>query len=103
MRTEQPTKCFVPLQKMITRFWPVKHAKGPILNVPKWQFCCGTLLLVFGVRVSVTFLPVCIRVVLASACVAGWPPFGKKLLTRLTICSLCVLTMCSFSYFPFWF
>ena len=22
--------------------------------------------------------------------------------TRLTICSLCILTICNFSYFPFW-
>ena len=25
------------------------------------------------------------------------------LVTRLTICSLCILTICYFSYFPFWF
>ena len=24
----------------------------------------------------------------------------KKLLTRLTICSLCILSICNFSYFP---
>ena len=27
--------------------------------------------------------------------VAEWPPFGKKLLTRLTICSLRILTICN--------
>ena len=27
----------------------------------------------------------------------------KKLLPRLTICSLCMLTICNFSYFPVWF
>ena len=31
---------------------------------------------------------------------AEWPHIGKKLLTRLTICSLCILTICNFSYFP---
>ena len=31
------------------------------------------------------------------------PPFGKELPTRLTIFSLCILTICNFSYFPFWF
>ena len=24
-----------------------------------------------------------------------WPPFGKELITRLTICSLCILTICN--------
>ena len=28
---------------------------------------------------------------------------GKKLLTRLTICSLCILAICNFNYCPFWF
>ena len=35
--------------------------------------------------------------------VAEWPPFRKELLTRLTIGSLCILTICNFSCFPFWF
>ena len=30
--------------------------------------------------------------------VTEWPPFGKELLTRLTICSLCILTVCNFGY-----
>ena len=34
---------------------------------------------------------------------AKWPPFGKELPTLLTICSLCILTICNFSYFPFGF
>ena len=34
-----------------------------------------------------------------SVCVAEWPPFRKELLTRLTICSLCILTICIF-FFP---
>ena len=38
----------------------------------------------------------------SSVLVAEWPSFGKELLTRLTICSLCILTICNFSYFPFW-
>ena len=29
--------------------------------------------------------------------------FGKEHLTRLTICSLCILTICNFSYCPFGF
>ena len=35
--------------------------------------------------------------------VAEWPSFEKVPPTRLTICSLCNLTICSLSYFPFWF
>ena len=40
---------------------------------------------------------------LSSVLVAEWPYFGKELLPRLTLCSLCNLTLCNFSYFPFWF
>ena len=40
--------------------------------------------------------------VFSSIWVAETQPFGKKLLIRLTICSFCVLTICKFSYFPFW-
>ena len=39
----------------------------------------------------------------SSVRVAEWPAFGKELLTWLTICSLCILTICNFSYFPIWF
>ena len=40
---------------------------------------------------------------LSSVLFAEWPYFGKELLPRLTICSLCILTLCNFSYFPFGF
>ena len=43
----------------------------------------------------------CVHIILRSVWVAGWPPFGKKLFTRLTICSFCSLTFCNISYFPF--
>ena len=39
----------------------------------------------------------------SSVWVAEWPPFWKLLLTRLTICSLCNMTICNISYFPFLF
>ena len=39
----------------------------------------------------------------SSVYVAEWPPFGKELLTRLTICSLCIMSICNLSYFPFSF
>ena len=43
--------------------------------------------------------------IIFSSDVTEWPSFGKELLTRLTKCSLCILTICNFSnmYFPFWF
>ena len=34
---------------------------------------------------------------------AEWPPFGEDLLTRLTVCSLYIMSFCNFSYCPFWF
>ena len=48
------------------------------------------------------FHPICVSYYFSSVRVAGWPPFGKELLTRLTICSLCVFTICNLSSFPFW-
>ena len=53
----------------------------------------------FSVRVSVTFHLTCVHIIFSS--VAKWAPFGKQLLTRLVICSLCILTICNISYFPF--
>ena len=32
-----------------------------------------------------------------------WPPFGKELFTRLTVCSLCTKSFCNSSHFPVWF
>ena len=45
----------------------------------------------------------CFHIIFSSIMVAEWPPFGKELLTRLSISSLCILTTCNISYFPFWF
>ena len=74
-----------------------------LLTVLRWRFCCGSLLPVFGVRVSVTFHLTYVHIIFSSVWVAEWPPFRKLLLTRLTICPLCILTICNFSYYPFWF
>ena len=41
--------------------------------------------------------------IVSSVSVAGWPPIGKELLTGLTICSFCILTVCIFCYFRFGF
>ena len=46
-----------------------------------------------------TFHLMCVHIVFSSVWVTEWPPFGKELLTRLTICSLCILTVFNFSLF----
>ena len=50
-----------------------------------------------------TFHLMYVHVIFSSVKVAEWPPFGRELLTLFTICSLCILTICNFSYFPLWF
>ena len=50
-----------------------------------------------------TFRLMCVLIIFSSVWFAEWPPFGKEFLTRLTICSLCIVTICNFSYFPFCF
>ena len=72
------------------RFSPVIHY---------YQFCCDSLLPVFGVRVSVTFHHIFVHIIFSSVWVAQWPPFGKELPTRLTICSLCILTICNLLFY----
>ena len=57
----------------------------------------------FGVRVSVMFHLMFVHYTFSSVWVAEWPPFGKKLPARLAICSHCLLSICSFIYFQFWF
>ena len=56
----------------------------------------------FGVRVSVMFYVIVMFVLytFSSVWVAEWPPFGKQLPARLAIC---ILSICKFIYFPFWF
>ena len=66
------------------------------------QFCCGSLLPVFGVIEMVTFHRMFVHIIFSSVLVAEWPPFGKELLNQLTLCSLCILTF-NFSYLPFLF
>ena len=63
MRTEQPTKCFVPLQKLRVRFKPSSIS---LLTVPRRYFCCGSLLSVFGAGVSVTFHLMCVYIIFSS-------------------------------------
>ena len=41
----------------------------------------------------------CVHIIFSSVWFAE-SPFGKELLTRLTIGSLCIWTICNFSLFP---
>ena len=41
-----------------------------------------------------TFHVMFVHIIFSSVYVAEWPPFGKVLFTRLTICSQCILTIC---------
>ena len=45
-----------------------------------------------------TFHLMCGHIIFSSVWVAEWPHFGKELLTRLTICCLCILTICNFPF-----
>ena len=55
---------------------------------------------VYGVRVSVMFHLMFVHIIFNSIWVAEWPPFWEELLPRLIINSLCIMTICNFSYFP---
>ena len=52
--------------------------------------------------VSVMFHLMFVHYTFSSVWVAEWPPFGKKLPTRFTICSRCLLFVYDI-YFQFWF
>ena len=43
-----------------------------------------------------------VHIIFGSVRVAEWPPFGNKLLIRVTICFLCIMIICNFSCFPYW-
>ena len=51
--------------------------KANMQIVHKFVRCCGSLMPVFGVRVSVTFHIMCVHISFSSVSVAEWPPFGK--------------------------
>ena len=48
----------------------------------------------FGVRVSMIFHLMFVHYTFTSVLVAEWPPFGKKLGTRLAICTYCIWSIC---------
>ena len=39
-----------------------------------------------------TFYLMLVHIISSSVWVGEWPPFGKELVTRIVICSLCILT-----------
>ena len=84
-------------------FWPLKSIYAPskyLLTVRMRYFCCGSLLLVFDICfVSPYECTDCF----SSVLVAVLSPFGKELTSRLTLCSLCLRSICNLSYFLFWF
>ena len=41
----------------------------------------------------------CLEMMFSWVLLDEWPPFGKELLTRLTVFSLCIMSICV----PFWF
>ena len=53
----------------------------------------------FRVRVSVMFHLIFVYYTFSSVWVAEWPPFGKKLPTRLALCPHCLLPICNFYLF----
>ena len=57
----------------------------------------------FHLTCVLTFHLTCVHIIFSSVSVAEWPSFGKYLLTWLTICFLCILTICNIGYVPFWF
>ena len=54
---------------------------------------CGSLLHAFSARVLMPFHLMCVHIMFSLVWVVEWPSFGEELLIRLTIYSLCVLTI----------
>ena len=44
-----------------------------------------------------------LQIIFGLVKLAERPPFRKLMPPQFTICSLCILAICCFSYFPFWF
>ena len=89
MRTEQPSKCFVPLQKLKARLAPeniFKPTSYSLLTVPRRLFCGGFLLPVYGVRLSfVDVSPYLCSYHFKSVWVDEWPSFGFGLNSLLQL------------------
>ena len=95
MRTEQPTKCLVPLQKLGARLTPL-HLFKPS---PSNQLL--TVLLCFSVA---CFWCQSFGDVSPYMCSYFLVRFGLGIVARsVDDMSLCMLAICNFSYFPIWF
>ena len=81
MRTEQPTKCFVPLQNLseVMSVTLVEARLTPVMHYLAFE--SGSCVVVLCVRISVTFHLMFVRIVFSSVWVAEWPPFGNERLT----------------------
>ena len=81
----------------------LKGVKRKVLDEYFFFFCGsgGVSVSCFGVGVSVMFHFMFVHYTFSSVWVSEWPPFWKKLLARLAICSR-ILSFCNI-YFPFWF
>ena len=88
MRTEQLTKCFTSSVTEGEATSPVIHCKLTKAVVLLWFSVACFLCQGFG-DVS----PYVCSYHFSSVWFGEWPPFGKELLIRLTICSLCILTI----------
>ena len=79
--------------------YPPPANTSTLLTVPRRQFCCGSLLPGFGVRVSVTFHLMFVHIILVRVVLPSGHLLGKSCSIRLTVCSLCILTICIFIFF----
>ena len=52
---------------------------------------------------NLCFLLVYVQIAFCSVYVAEWLPFEKELPAWFTLCSLYIMSICNFDYFPFWF
>ena len=64
------------------------------------RFCCGSLLPVFGVRVSGTFHLMCVHIILVRFGLLGGHILGKSCLLGWPYVLFVFFTICNFSYFP---
>ena len=70
MRTEQQTKCFVPLQELRVMLTPYNWFKPPITDRSKAIVLLWLSVTCFGVRVSVPFHLTCVHIIFSSDSVA---------------------------------
>ena len=104
MRTEQPTKSFDrTTSETEGDVVPEKAILGPrVINYSPCQSGSSVVVLccMFLMSVSVTFhfIRICTDY-FCSVPVAESPLFGKELLTQSAVCSLCKMSICTFSFF----